>query len=74
MSKIKTGEHWKMFALFLKDEMVDQGINQSQLARSAGVHRSTIKRFFDLDHCPSFDIVIRIIHALKLEENFFNIK
>ncbi len=60
------GEHWKAFALFLENAMTAKGMNRTQLASKIGVHRSTIKRFFDLDFCLKFDDVLKIIQALEL--------
>lgn len=60
------GEHWKAFALFFKNAMDAKGLNQSQLAEKVGVHRSTLKRFFELEFCLKFDTILAIVHALEL--------
>src|SRR5690606_33351494 len=68
MKNIKNpqGEHWKAFALFLEKAMEHKGMNRTQLAEKIGVHSSTIKRFFELEFCVKFDVVLAIIHALEL--------
>lgn len=65
-NKNTQGEHWKAFALFLQNAMEAKGINRTQLAQKIGVHSSTIKRFFELEFCVRFDVVLAIIHALDL--------
>lgn len=58
--------HWKLFALFFKNAMEAKGYNVSQLAEKIGVHRSTLKRFFDLEFPLKFDTILALIHALEL--------
>lgn len=60
------GEHWKAFALFLENAMKHKGMNRTQLAEAIGVHSSTIKRFFELEFCLKFDVVLAIIKELEL--------
>lgn len=64
------GEHWKAFALFFRNAMKAKGMNQSQLADKVGVHRSTLKRFFELEFPLKFDVVLAIVHALELNMFF----
>lgn len=73
-----TGEHWKVFALFFKNAMESKGMNQSQLVKEINknrasdvkAHRSTIKRFFDLESCAKFDTVLEVSEALGLNIEF----
>ncbi|MBK5213380.1 MAG: helix-turn-helix transcriptional regulator [Flavobacteriaceae bacterium] len=65
-NKTPQGEHWKAFALFLEKAMNAQGMNRTQLAEKVGVHSSTIKRFFELEFCVKFDVVLKMVHALQL--------
>jgi DNA-binding phage protein len=67
VENINKGEHWKAFALFLENAMKAQGMNRTQLAEKIGVHSSTIKRFFELEFCVKFDVVLAIVHALELK-------
>jgi hypothetical protein len=46
--------------------MKHQGMNRSQLAEAVNVHPSTIKRFFELEFCLKFDVVLAIIKELQL--------
>lgn len=72
MKNLKTpqGEHCKVLALFFKEVMEARQMSQSQLAEKVGIHRSTIKRFFDLEFCLRFDLVIKIVQALELNMFF----
>ena len=63
-------EGWKVFALYFKNAMKAKGMNQSQLAEKVGVHRSTLKRFFELDFCLKFDVILAIVQALDLNVFF----
>tara|TARA_A100000171_G_C2111354_1_gene135224 strand:+ start:608 stop:946 length:339 start_codon:yes stop_codon:yes gene_type:complete len=65
-NKNEPSEHWKVFALFFQEAMKDKEMNSSQLAEKIGVHRSTLKRFFDLDFPLKFDVILKIVHALEL--------
>ena len=65
---------WHSYALLLKKEMKIQGLNQSELAEKAGLNRSTIGRFFELQFCPKLDTVIAVAKALDLELNIKKIK
>ena len=60
------GDQWKSIALLLENVMKHKGMNRAQLAGKVGVHRSTIKRFFELDFCLRFDIVLSIAKELEL--------
>lgn len=66
INPLQQGEQWKAFALFFKKAMESKGMNQSQLAEKVGIHRSSLKRFFDLEFALKFDTVLAIIHALEL--------
>ena len=46
--------------------MKAKGMNRTQLAEAIGVHKSTIKRFFELEFCVKFDVVLAMIHALEM--------
>ncbi len=60
------GEYWKVLALFFENAMKAKGMNRTQLAEQVGVHSSTIKRFFELEFCLKFDVVLDIVRALEL--------
>lgn len=66
----KPSEHWKVFALFFKEVMDSKKLTTSALALKIGVHRSTLKRFFDLDFPLKFDVILKIAEALDLNMFF----
>jgi transcriptional regulator with XRE-family HTH domain len=54
------------FGEWLRAEMLQQGMNQSQLARKAGVSRSTVKRIIDGERGIGRASLGRLARALDL--------
>ena len=54
------------FGKWLSEEMARQGINQSQLARRAGISRSTVKRIIDGERGVGRGSLGKIARALDL--------
>lgn len=54
------------FGKWLSEEMVRQGMNQSQLARRAGISRSTVKRIIDGERGVGRTSLGKIARALDL--------
>jgi len=60
------GEQWKLFALLFKNAMEAKGLNNNSLSELVGCSRSTLARFFNLEFCLRFDLVLKIIKELEL--------
>lgn len=64
MNMTKTNYEWEHHITNLKEIAELQGISRAELARSTGYAESTIKRVFDLNFCPKYNIVLAIANAL----------
>lgn len=60
-------KHWQTIAILLDKVAQEKGVSRYRLAKETGASESTIKRFFELDFCVKFDLVLEIARALDLK-------
>ncbi len=61
---------WEVFATLLKETAEKKEISNYKIANETGYSASTIKRVFDLDFCPKFQIILDIASVLNVKVNF----
>ena len=61
------------FAELVYSARVSQGISQAELSRRTGIDRTTLVKLEKRQRDPSIDVMILLIHALKLDFNLLDI-